>query len=176
MAIKFVRLESETGTWGELIDDWKSQCDAFGEDFASYENEPIGVVKDLAEGPRRNDAAAFALHDGDRYAAVCQVNCTCIPGFSSEVLRVRMLYLSPHYEFGEYGLEDYSELLIDIFYGVIGISNCEMPARYIKFHLRSPADRQFFATFGSALGEAGAFEEVGRVGSWLHITKRETPS
>jgi hypothetical protein len=176
MGIKFVRLETESGTWNDLLEDWQAQCASFGEDFAVYENEPIGVVRDLAEGPRRDDAAAFALHDGERYAAMCQVNCTCLPGFSSEVLRVRMIYLAPHYELGEYSLDDYGNLLIEIFNGVIGISNCEMPAQHIKFHLRSPADRQFFAMFGSALDAAGVFETVGKIGSWLHLTKRQTLS
>ncbi len=171
MASEFVRLDEKTGTWIKFIDDWKAQCELFDEDFSSYELEPIGVVRDLAEGPNREDAAAYALHDGKIFTAMCQVNCTLLPGYVGKVLRVRMLYLSPHYEYGEYSVDDYSKLIIDVFNHIIWLSNSDMPSAHIKFHLRSPADRQFFATLGGALDAANIFRSVGVRGAWLYITK-----
>jgi hypothetical protein len=61
MTSQFYRLQSKLGTWTKFIEDWQSQCEALGEDFSSYEVEPIGVVRDLAEGADRDDAAAYAL-------------------------------------------------------------------------------------------------------------------
>jgi hypothetical protein len=171
MANEFIRLNAKLGSWNNFVEDWKQQCASLDEDFSTYELEPIGVVRDLAEGVCRSDAAAYALHDGSIFAAMCQINLTPLPGYNGDVLRVRMLYLSPHYEYGEYSLDDYSKLIIDIFYNIIKLSNGAMPSRHIKFHLRSPADRQFFATFGNALDAAGVFASVAIHGAWLYITK-----
>lgn len=171
MEHKFVRLNVHDGSWQKFIENWQIQCSQYDEDFSIYENEPIGVVKDLAHENTRDDAAAYALFDGTNFLAMCQINCTPLPGYDGSVLRVRMLYLSPHYEFGEYSIEDYMKLIISVFLNVIVISNREMPAPHIKFHLRSPADRQFFATFGAALDEANYFQSIGIRGAWLYITK-----
>jgi hypothetical protein len=171
MAHQFIRLEAQSGTWAQFLEDWQQQCAEFREDFAPYEIEPIGVVRDLAEGPRRDDAAAFAFHDGEIFAAMCQVNVTQLPGYVGDVLRVRMLYLSPYYEFGEYSVEKYSELVADVFWKIFEMSRLHMPARHIKFHLRSPADRQFFVSLGNALDASGVFESVAVRGAWLYLTK-----
>jgi hypothetical protein len=171
MPFEFVHLCKALGTWDKFVRDWESQCSELEEDFSCYELEPIGVVKDLAEGPVQPDAAAYALYDGERYAAMCQVNRTLLPGYTGQVLRVRMLYLSPYYEFGEFSLEQYSRVLIDILFHIIELSREAMPSRHIKFHLRSPADRQFFAAFRNAIDGTGVFESVTTRGAWLYITK-----
>lgn len=171
MAFEFICLREEDGTWERFLIDWKSQCADLDEDFSIYENEPVGVVHDLVAGEVRNDAAAYALHDGTRFCAMCQVNCTPLPGYIGNVLRVRMLYLSPYFDFGDFGLEDYSKIIIRIFSEIIKLSDTRMESKHIKFHLRSPADRQFFASFGNVLDTQRVFGSVSTRGSWLYITK-----
>ena len=74
MEFKFDCLRHEEGTWQNFLADWKAQCAAFEEDFSTYENGPISVVQDLAVGTASRSTGAYALHDGERYCAMCQVN------------------------------------------------------------------------------------------------------
>lgn len=171
MKKNLIRLEEKNGTWRDLYADWKSQCEQFNEDFSLYENEPFDVIRDLTKEPLNQKAAAFALHYDKEYAAIFQVNQTCLPGFEGEVLRVRMISLSPYYEFGPAKIEEYGELLIKIFLGIIEISDTIMRSKHIKFHLRSPADRQFFFYLGQGLNSKGIFTKVDTIGSWVYITK-----
>lgn len=168
---KFVRLRSEDDTWQAFQADWKRQCEELSGDFDLYENGPFDVVRSLAEGNVDPDAAAYALHDGARYGAMCQVNTTYLPGYTDKVLRVRIMYLAPYYDLGEGSVEEYIGVVSALLWNVIGISNSTMPAPNIKFHLRSPADRQFFVTFGNNLDSAQVFKSVVVRGSWLYITK-----
>ena len=86
-------------------------------------------------------------------------------------MRVRMMYLAPHYDFGELSIGDYEKILLALFLNVLLMSQTNMIANHIKFHLRSPADRQFFNGFRDSLDAAGVFKEITVRGSWLYITK-----
>lgn len=88
-------------------------------------------------------------------------------------MRVRYLTLSPEYDFGEKTVDDYAEMLVGAVAGLLMVSDDHptLQARHIKFHLRSPADRQFFAALGRGLNEHEKFEDVQLKGSWLHLTK-----
>lgn len=83
-----------------------------------------------------------------------------------------MLYLSPQYEFGDMKIEEYSDILIQMFFNIVSVSNSLMEAKFVNFHLRSPADRPFFAALTSGLGSAELFKDVAMKGAWLYITKK----
>jgi hypothetical protein len=167
----FHRLHHVDGSWQRFLRDWEAQCARLGEDFESYHVSPIQVVQDLTIGDPEPDAGVFGLEDESGFHAICQVNCANIPGYAGKVLRVRMMYFSPSYDLGERGIEDYAIVLIRLFTEILALSNGEMQAPHIKFHLRSPADRQFFAALGTQLDKTKAFASVGTRGAWLYITK-----
>lgn len=172
MAGNFQRLLAADGSWKDFIKDWETQCEAFDEDFSMYTNGPLTVVKDVAETPECNtEAAVYAYHDGERFAAMCQVNCTYLPGYTGKVLRVRMLYLSPFYDFGDTSVDQYAAILTQLFLNIYNVSIIEMPSQHIKFHLRSPGDRVFFTMLGNHLDRSQVFGSVSVRGSWLYITK-----
>ena len=81
--------------------------------------------------------------------------------------------LSPMYDFGDLEVRDYATLLVKMFAATLNLSyTSQMAAKYIKFHLRSPADIQFFAALGTHLNEADFFERVHTRGAWLYVTKK----
>lgn len=170
MALK--KLDMADGSWPEFVADWKSQCERAHEDFAQYAVGSFDVLSGLATAPEKN-AGVYALRLEDAHAAVCQANCTGLPGYDGPVLRVRMILLSPDYDFGSKTVEEYGNVLVGMFMGIFALSEGEMPSRYIKFHLRSPADRNFFAAIGSGLNGSGAFEKVELSGAWLYVTKHK---
>ncbi len=171
MGHDFRRLHATDGTWDDFIKDWESQCVEYDEDFSYYLRGPIDVVRDLAEGMLRKDAGAFALHDGYRYCAMCQINSTLLPGYTGKVLRVRMMYLSPHYDLGDTSIDQYVEILSSLFSNIVRLSYSDMQSEHIKFHFRSPVDRQFFGILGYNLDKKAVFRSVEMRGSWLYITK-----
>jgi hypothetical protein len=100
------------------------------------------------------------------------INHADIPGHDGPVLRVRHILLSPDFDLGDAGVSEYADALVGILMNVIALSENTLPARYIKFHARSPADMSFFAALGTALDSSGVFGKVEHKGTWLYITKK----
>lgn len=171
MDLDIIRLQNSDGTWQAFKDDWEAQCAAYGEDFNSFAEGTFSVVKDLLDDSGEA-AGLFAIKEGDHHVSMCQLNRASIPGYSSPVLRVRFMTLSPEFDFGDKSIEDYSGVLVATFATVLAVSNTVMEAKHIKFHLRSPADRQFFALLGKGLNEADMFHSVHVRGAWLYVTKK----
>ena len=170
--MNFFRLYERDGSWQRFLQDWRGQCSALGEDFDElYSVSPVQVVQDLTRGEPRTDAGVFALEDDSGFHAICQVNCANLPGYIGKVLRVRMMYFSPSYDFGERSDEEYGQMLIHLISGIFSLSEDAMKAPHIKFHLRSPADRPFFMALGAKLDKTTAIKSVGTRGAWLYITK-----
>lgn len=169
--MNLVPLSDDDGSWSDLKTAWRAQCDEFGEDFSAYAQGVFSVLDPLAaDGHPR--AGIFSLKEPSGYIAFCQINRTPLPGYDGPVLRVRFITLAPEYDFGDLPLEAYSKVLVGLFYDVVKLSiSDDMRARHIKFHLASPADRQFFAAIGSHLNEEGLFETVRVQGGWLYVTK-----
>jgi hypothetical protein len=82
------------------------------------------------------------------------------------------MYLSPHYDLSDIPLETYATIVVDMFFNVISLSNSGPTlAPHVKFHFRSPADRQFFLSLGGALDKHRLFNSIETRGSWLYMTK-----
>lgn len=164
--MRFIRLHEGDGSWSRFRRDWEDQCCQLGEDFESYQVSLIGVVEDLAKDTPSDEAAVFALECEDgRFHALCQVNVTTLPGYTGRVLRVRMMYFAPLYDFGELSLDAYIEVLVRMFSEIMALSEGAMQAPHVKFHLRSPADRQFFPTIGTDFEDKKTYASVIRRGA-----------
>jgi len=107
------------------------------------------------------------------YDAMCQLNVAFLPGYTGKVLRVRHIIHSPMFDFDEgKTVDDYVNVLADIFSGVLSASEGEMLAPHVKFHFRSPAERSFFNTLQDILSKRPIFAGVEMRGAWLYISKR----
>lgn len=167
---QLAKLRASDGSWNEFEADWKAQCETFGEDFSQYAIGSIPVLKEVAADDR-DDVGIYALRSEEGgFAAVAQVNSTLLPGYDGKVLRVRHMLLSPTLDYGELLLETYSSVLSRMFAQTVNLAFRSMPAEHVKFHLRSPADRQFFSTVLETLKEFDIFSSVAMRGSWLYLS------
>lgn len=171
MEYNIVRLQRGDGSWDAFKQDWEAQCAAYGEEFSSFAEGTFTVVDGLLDDPQEA-AGLFAVKLGEQHLSMCQLNRASIPGYTSPVLRVRFMTLSPEFDFGDKSVEEYSEVLVATFATVLAVSNTVMEAKHIKFHLRSPADRQFFAMAGKGLSDTELFHSVHVRGAWLYVTKK----
>lgn len=170
--MEFVRVSVQNGLWVELLNQWEVSCSEFDESLSDYATGSISVLRPLAEQAQLDSSGVFALRDDSGFHGICQLNSAHIKGHTGKVLRVRHIVHAPRYDFDNtLELEDYAELLSEIFKGVLDVSVTEMPSPDVKFHFRSPAERQFFAEFNKALSDHKVFDKVDMVGSWLYIGK-----
>jgi hypothetical protein len=169
--MELVELTHANGLWIALKTQWAAECTGFNEDFANYAPGTFGILEPLADG--MPDAGIYGLREDGQFLALCQVNVTGLPGYVGPVLRVRFMTFSPRFDFGEFNVQDYARLLTGIFFNIVIISQGDMPARHIKFHFRSLADRQFFAALEGPLGAIDTFETVIIRGMWLYVTKSQ---
>ncbi|MBA4763495.1 hypothetical protein [Sphingomonas sp.] len=165
-----IKVLTSDGSWERLAEQWGRQCADYGEDFDGYALDAIPVLRDLAVDDR-SDAGVFGLlREDGTFDAVCQANSTHLPGYTGKVLRVRHLLLSPYFDFGEYPIEDYVKVLARMFARTVGLAKSDLRSEHVKFHLRSPADRQFFEATIEVFENATEFDGVAIRGSWLYLT------
>lgn len=158
----------------KLKKQWAKECIEYGELFDDYAIGVLSVVESLVDEPE-DSVELIGIKSGEKYSAFLQLNTASIPGYDSPVLRARHLTFSPKFDFGELSLDEYADLLIGVLASVIAVSNThpDLSAKHIKFHLKSPNDRNFFRTLGVGLNEIDTYDVVKVVGSWLYITKSE---
>jgi len=159
--------------WQMLTDQWSLQCETYGEDFAEYASASLTVLRELAIGPRQRNAAVFGFGEaGDDIRAVCQVNSAHLPSYTGKVLRVRHIVFAPVFDLSDqFVLDDYADVLISVFLGALEIADNELKSEHVKFHLRSPAEREFGAKFTQALGGNSAFSKVDMRGTWIYLSR-----
>lgn len=164
-----VRLGSDGHSLEGLIENWRKQAESHGEEFdqSAY---PVGLFEPL-EAAGRPQAGVFALHYGGEYLAACQLNSAYIPGYQNRVMRLRHLTISPTLELTDQSVDQYGLVLFDVLSGVINLclDNGPMRSPHLKFHLPSPADRQYFATIGRNLASRKVFASVEARGAWLYM-------
>ncbi|MEM1275211.1 MAG: hypothetical protein AAGH74_01670 [Pseudomonadota bacterium] len=171
--MKFLRLEDSDGSLAEMVDQWKSSCESYDEDFDQYTHGSFSILKEECIKLSGNKSSGvYALKDeSGTFHAVCFLNCALIKGYAEPVLRVRHLLLSPYYDFEDLPIEVYSETLAACFAQIIEISNADLAAPHVKIHYRSPYDRSFFAAFAAAIRHTNMFASVESKGMWLYISK-----
>lgn len=169
------KLLISTGTWDLFESDWRAQCSTFGEDFDQYAIGSIPVLREMAAQSSADLAVVGLRAENGSYAAVAQVNTAYLPGYDGKVLRVRHMLMSPTHDFGELTIEDYATVLSRMFSRTVSLTFSEMPASHVKFHLRSPGDRQFFSSALTALKDFEFFTNVAMRGSWLYLTLNTAP-
>jgi len=168
----FSRISDRDGSWHELIGQWEAKCEAYGENISDYATASLPLIEDAASSSARVSYGAFAYSENDEYLAACQVNTAFLPGYKGKVLRVRHIVLSPDFDFSsDIVLEDYTNVLVGVFVGAIHLAAKDMPADHLKFHLRSPLERELGEYFTEAMAEDATFTSADIVGSWIYLSK-----
>jgi hypothetical protein len=65
--------------------------------------------------------------------------------YQEPILRARFVNVSPAYELGVTGANEYAQMLVALFSGIVWLSKDLLSAGHIRFILKSPGDSQFFA-------------------------------
>jgi len=171
-------LELDDGTWSAFEADWKAQCAKAGEGYDDYAPNSLDVLRGIVDGrvppvgpPDRVGVSALRSDEDGCFYAACMLNLVRLPRLTGMTLRVRHVIVSPLIDFGIMDPNLYADVLIGLVGGVIHISESIFEANNIHFHLRSPADIDFFRAFGKALDGADVFRSVQNHGAWLHIEK-----
>lgn len=172
--MNFKRVSHENGLWAKLLTQWEAEATGFEENFSDYAPDALSVLRPLAEETQVKNAGVYAVCDDSHYSLLCQLNAAFLPGYDGKVLRVRHIVHSPRFDYdADLTIDDYATVLADLFIGVFDASGAEMPAPYVKFHFRSPAERSFFDNLKDLLGRHDAFASVEMRGSWLYIGKKK---
>jgi hypothetical protein len=64
-----------------------------------------------------------------------------------------------------------ARLMVELFFGLVELSDGPMAAERIKFHLRSLADKPLFAAINAPLPRGKLFQQVEVRGMWMYLTK-----
>jgi hypothetical protein len=170
--MSIIQLGDHDGSWRALKDAWKAQCDSAGEDFSIFAQGTFMVLDQLAARPEQR-AGIYAVLNADGVPnVICQVNYTPLPQHPEPIIRVRMVTVCPDMDFGVLGIDQYVDMMVNLFYGIWELSEAIMTTNEIKFHLKSPEDFQFFRSLRVPLAKTKQFEKVEMQGAWLYVTKR----
>lgn len=165
-----IQLSNGDGSWANLKADWRAQCEAVGEDPDLFAQGTFMVLDQLAAAPERR-SGIYAVNTNGSPDVICQANWTPLPRHPDPVLRVRMVTVCPALDFGQRPPVDYIDVMVNLFYGIVELSDDQMPCDEIKFHLRSPEDYSFFKALQTPLKKISRFSNVEMHGAWLYVTK-----
>jgi len=129
-------------SWRSIKAQWKKDAEGVGEEFATFGS--IAAFDTLAVKESDN-LGLYCLTDGERIHAACQVSRMLMSKYQSPILRARYVNVSPAYELGLASTNEYAQMLVALFSGVVWLSRDALAASHIRFFLRSPGDSQFFA-------------------------------
>lgn len=177
MAYEFKKISASNGLLDKLWREWDASCTEFEEDFSEYSTSSMGTLRSLAEEPEVDSRGMYGVCKEDNILAVCQLNVAMLPRYDGKVLRVRHITLAPEFDYSETKtIEDYAETLREILLGTLLMAETDMVAPHLKFHLRSPNDKEFFTNIRDYLANHDLFELVDIKGSWLYMSKNRDVS
>lgn len=158
-------------SWSKLKSQWETESASLREDFSTFAVGTFSALDPLAFKDAR-ESGLFGLRHEDSFVAFCQVSRLLVKKYTSPMLRARFVTVSPKFDFGVASLEEYANVLVQIFSGVVWLARSQLPASHLRFHLRSPADAQYFAGLQACSIEQNPFREFGIRGSWVECTLR----
>lgn len=157
--------------WRSIKGQWKKDAEAAGEDFASFGG--ISAFEALATKEGDNPGL-YCLTDGQRFHAVCQVRRLLMSKYRTPILRARFVNVSPAYELDAAGTNEYAQILVALFSGVVWLSKDALSAGHIRFLLKSPGDSQFFAALQIAT-PLSPFSKFTIDGALIECTLKDAP-
>lgn len=165
------------GSWDRFEQDWRNQCQKGDSEFDEYAPTSLRLFKGVVDGTGAslgplNTSVIAALWDNDteHYYLAALLNRAGLPGWDGRVLRVREMTVSPLIDCDMAAVAMYPDVIIGILNGVFHLAGTSLGADHIHMNLRSPADKAFFAAFGTAFGASGVATKVETKGSWLYVT------
>lgn len=172
MKYEFKRISAENGQLDKLWKDWDASCASFEEDFSEYSISTMETLRSLAVEPQVESRGVYGVYKEDTILAVCQLNVAMLPRYDGKVLRVRHITLAPDFDYSDTkSIEDYADALREILLGTLSMADTDMAAPHLKFHLRSPNDKDFFTNIRDYLADHDLFKLVEIKGSWLYMSK-----
>jgi hypothetical protein len=169
--MKLTPLRDIDKSWPALKSQWQAECSALKEDFSTFAVGTFGALNSLAAQDTEK-SGLYGLQTKSGYDAFCQVNRLLSAKFDGPLLRARFVTVSPRYDFGQQSMAEYGQVLVTLFSGAVWLAGTEQPARHVRFHLRSPADGQFFHGISAALASS-PFSQFGIQGSWIECSLRD---
>lgn len=168
--MRLIPVSDSSHSWRNIKEQWKHEAETAGEDFSTFAIGTFAALDPLA-AQDASKAGLFALYDGEKAHAICQVNRLLIKKYAKPVLRARFATVSPLYDFGMLDVSGYAEILVGLFSGVIWLSRNTLSADHIRFHLRSPGDAQFFAALRMTT-PLSPFSQFEIRGAWVECTMK----
>ncbi|MFG6566654.1 hypothetical protein [Sulfitobacter sp. 1A13679] len=167
-----IRVSYQNQEWHRLVREWSAECDEFEENFGEYATASLPVLDELASSAQTPAAGVFGYEEEGSFKAVYQANSSFLPGYVGKVLRIRHIVLAPKFDFSdEFDIDDYINVMIGVFAGAILLADGELMAQHVKFHLKSPAEREFGQKFIQAAGKQPVFAKAEMRGSWIYLSK-----
>ena len=168
--MNLVKLSQSNGTWDGFIQNWSRQCEEVGEDIDNYASDALIPIQELA---MNEDASswAVALEESGRFTAAFLVHRVNQKGYDAPVLRVRHIVVCPMLDQGFLSADSYGDTLIGLLFESLRLSEEKLPATFIKMHVRSPADLNYFRALGPALDRQGIFDSTELKGAWLPLKR-----
>lgn len=169
-------LTSEGGEWDEVEKQWAEVCEAHGDVLDDYAISSFPVLRETAQTSDASTKAMGLFDEDGRCHSVCFANRAAIKGYASPVLRIRHLLLAPECDYGTLSASQYATALTATFAAAVALAFSDLPAKHVRFHLRSPADISFFGSIATTLGNLPLFEAVHMQGAWLYLDLKSLPT
>lgn len=171
MAISFKKLSIKDGSFQAWEDDWTAQCEANDEVFDDYFAHLYPLIKDDC-GTEKKNTGWFTLDIDGESQLICMLNVALIKGYSSPVLRVRHIYLSPNLDLGASNVWKYADAMSGLIFQIFKMSiDGEFEAKHIKIHVRSPQDLTFMKVACDIRLLEIPLKSVESRGNWLYIER-----
>ena len=158
-------------SWRSIKGQWKKDAESVGEDFSTFTTGSYSAYDAMTkDGDNPN---LYCLSDGERVHAACQVSRLMMSKFPNPILRARFVIVSPIYELGIAPANQYAQMMVALFSGIVWLSRDTMTASHIRFFLKSPGDAQFFAPLKVAT-DGSLFTEFSIGGSLIECSLKES--
>ena len=146
--MRLVPMKDADKSWRAVKAQWKKDAESVGEDFSTFSMGSHAAFDGLTKDG--DHPTLYCLSDGEKVHAACQVSRLMMSKFPTPILRARFITVSPIYELGVADADQYAQIMVALFSGIVWLSRDSLSAGHIRFFLKSPGDSQFFAALRAA--------------------------